>query len=96
MTRKYTVSDKVKTRMLKATDLDRRLEIMRLRNQGWEFRQIAEKIGGSFQNANELYNKSFDMVYKYADPEFVENVYDESIEMTIEQLEKLRDEVQQG
>ena len=83
----------VRKRMLKSIDFEKRLEIMRLRMQGWEFRQIADKLGGSFQNANEMYNKSFDLVYKYADPEFIENVYDESIEMTTKQLEQMRDEV---
>ena len=55
---KYT---KVQLRDIKNTDWDAMLEVFMLRNQGWEFRQIAKKMGITFQRANQRWLKIKDM-----------------------------------
>lgn len=46
---------------IKKADWDQRLEIFRLRNQGWTFQQIADKMGVSRQSVNEAYQKIKDL-----------------------------------
>lgn len=58
---RYTMSKKRKARDRTQADWEQRLEIFRLRNQGWEFQKIADKLGTSKQNVNEIYLKIKDM-----------------------------------
>lgn len=57
----YTMSKKRKQRDIGEADWEQRLEIFRLRNQGWTFSKIGEKMNCSRQNAQEIYDKIKDM-----------------------------------
>lgn len=57
----YTKSEKRIKADRQQADWEQRLEIFRLRNQGWTFSKIGEKLGCSRQNANNIYEKIKDM-----------------------------------
>lgn len=54
---KYPMTDKVRERINKLTDWESRLEVLRLRNQGWTLQQIAEHAGISKQAVSKKLRK---------------------------------------
>lgn len=61
------MSDKRKEEDIRKADWERRLEILRLKNQGWSYRQIAAKIGTNHQNVGQIYNKVKNMTVEEAE-----------------------------
>lgn len=74
--KRYTNSPKRKERDLKQVNWENRLEVMRLRSQGWTFEAIGEKIGLTKQRAIKI-------------GEATEKLYKELEFKTIEELEQL-------
>jgi hypothetical protein len=58
---KYTMSDKRVKRDLMQADLDKRIDILMKRNQGWTFEAIGEYYNQSFQSIHEIYQKIKDL-----------------------------------
>lgn len=59
MTRKYTVTNKVKESWNKKADWSKRMNVVRLRElEGLSFREIGEIYGTSAQSVQELYHKA--------------------------------------
>lgn len=65
--KKYTMSDKRKAVDINKANWEQRLEILRLVNQGWSYRQIAKKIGSNHQNVHQIYTKIKDMTVEEAE-----------------------------
>lgn len=61
------MSEKRKENDINKANWERRLEILRLKNQGWSFAKISDKVGGSRQNAFEIYTKIKDMTVEEAE-----------------------------
>lgn len=57
----YTITDKVIEKNRRSTDWEQRLEIVRLRNQGWGFSQIGDKLGITKQAVYYYWKKTKDM-----------------------------------
>lgn len=53
----YTMSEARIKEDYRRTQWENRLEILRLRLQGWSFGKIAEKMGTTSQNVQEIFNK---------------------------------------
>ena len=57
----YEMSQKVIDRNNRQTNWERRLTVLRLRNQGWEFHKIGEHLGVSKQAVYHMWSKVKDM-----------------------------------
>jgi len=57
MSKKYTMSKKRRKRDTKQMKLDKRIDILMKRNQGWTFQRIADVYGQSRQSILDIYNK---------------------------------------
>jgi transcriptional regulator len=53
----YAKTDKRLKAEAKQTDWQQRMEIMRLKIQGWSDQKIADKLGCSRQNVSSIYHK---------------------------------------
>lgn len=55
--KKYTMSASRAENDLAKTNWENVLEVLTLRNQGWTFQAIADKMGMSKQNVHQLYTR---------------------------------------
>lgn len=63
MTKKYTVTDRVRKAWDKKTDWSKRMNVVRLREQeNLSFREIGEAYGTTPQAIHELYNRAKEQV----------------------------------
>jgi len=58
---KYTMSEKRQKRDILQSDLDKRIDILMKRNQGWTFEAIGKYYNQSYQSIHEIYQKIKDL-----------------------------------
>jgi transcriptional regulator len=65
--KKYTMSLKRRIRDLQQIDIDKGIEVLTLRNQGWTFESIGTSLGMTRQGANKLYKYMLGMSVEEAE-----------------------------
>jgi len=70
--KKYTVSEKVLNARARMTNWEKRLEVFRLKNQGWSYQQIGDYLGQSRQSIQDIYRKISTMTVKEIEKRILE------------------------